>query len=31
MKIVVIGHGMVGHKLLECIAAGAPGALAARR
>ncbi|MCS6480449.1 hypothetical protein NX869_30110, partial [Burkholderia thailandensis] len=31
MKIVVIGHGMVGHKLLECIAAGAPGALAAPR
>ncbi|KVE36484.1 nitrite reductase large subunit NirB [Burkholderia sp. TSV86] len=22
MKIVVIGHGMVGHKLLECIVAG---------
>lgn len=29
MKIVVIGHGMVGHKLLECIAAGAQGALVA--
>ncbi len=31
MKIVVIGHGMVGHKLLECIAAGAPGANRSRR
>ncbi|AOJ04805.1 MULTISPECIES: nitrite reductase large subunit NirB [Burkholderia] len=29
MKIVVIGHGMVGHKLLECIAAGARDASAA--
>ncbi|AIO70966.1 nitrite reductase large subunit NirB [Burkholderia oklahomensis] len=29
MKIVVIGHGMVGHKLLECIAAGAQDAPAA--
>ncbi len=24
MNIVVIGHGMVGHKLLECLAAQAP-------
>ncbi|AOJ83930.1 nitrite reductase [Burkholderia savannae] len=29
MKIVVIGHGMVGHKLLECIAAGARDACCA--
>ncbi|OXH82838.1 hypothetical protein CA831_35575, partial [Burkholderia multivorans] len=21
MKLIVIGHGMVGHKLLECVAA----------
>src|SRR5579864_1877551 len=29
MKLIVIGHGMVGHKLLECVAAqaGAAGAL----
>ncbi|RQR64487.1 nitrite reductase large subunit [Burkholderia sp. Bp9125] len=27
MKLIVIGHGMVGHKLLECVAAQAPGAL----
>ncbi|MBN3821402.1 NAD(P)/FAD-dependent oxidoreductase, partial [Paraburkholderia sp. Se-20369] len=27
MKLIVIGHGMVGHKLLECVAAHAPGAL----
>lgn len=27
MKLIVIGHGMVGHKLLECIAANAAGAL----
>jgi nitrite reductase (NADH) large subunit len=28
MKLIVIGHGMVGHKFLECIAAeaGATGA-----
>src|SRR5260370_10225046 len=24
MKIVVIGHGMVGHKLLECLADNNP-------
>ncbi len=27
MKIIVVGHGMVGHKLLECLAADAAGAL----
>ncbi|MGU7778535.1 nitrite reductase large subunit NirB [Burkholderia sp. PU8-34] len=27
MKLIVIGHGMVGHKLLECVAADAAGAL----
>lgn len=27
MKLIVIGHAMVGHKLLECIAANAAGAL----
>jgi nitrite reductase (NADH) large subunit len=25
MKIVVIGHGMVGHKLLECLTEHSPG------
>ncbi|BBP98327.1 nitrite reductase large subunit [Burkholderia sp. SFA1] len=27
MKIVVIGHGMVGHKFLECLAESGPQAL----
>jgi nitrite reductase (NADH) large subunit len=26
MKLIVIGHGMVGHKLLECLAAQADAA-----
>ena len=26
MNIVLIGHGMVGHKLLECLAAQESGA-----
>ncbi|HTJ92774.1 MAG TPA: nitrite reductase large subunit NirB [Pararobbsia sp.] len=27
MKIIVIGHGMVGHRFLECLAQSNPGAL----